>query len=303
MPLETVTINLVSDDVTPVAVDGITVRVFTTDGTLVTEAVSGAVTTGQVEFSLDGEDPATEYDLRFGMVGYAAHSPQRIEVFSPPASAPTGTNAYDVEIASLEQPQSPNARLCRASGYVIGPDGSPKQGIDVEFIYCQSIVNIEGKGVLGERVGTKSSPTGYISVDLIRGAEYRAIVESHEDFARQIEVPDRGSVNIFDLLFPVIETINFTPAGDWTLDVGDQLVLTPQVVTSSFLVSDDPASDDVEYSIEDPTVASVTVGDDAITITALTAGTTTLVLSRKETSIQRLPESGIYGGDVQIIVV
>lgn len=303
MALETVDILVQDDEVVPQPVDGVTVRVYDSSGTtLITSGVTGAVTSGHVEFTLDGDDPPTEYQLRFSVNGGSIVSPQAIEVYSPPASAPTGANNFVITASMFTLPPATNIRLCRASGYVWGPNGKPRRGIDMHFIPCFNPLVVDDVGILGERVATNTDEDGYAQTDLLRGGEYLATIESHENIQRHVVVPDRNSININNLLFPIVVDIDFTPAGPWALAVDGELEITPVVTASDFRVLETTAADDVQYATDDPDIADVTVGASTITIRGISPGTTQLRVTRTDESIVYVPDPGIDGGVVTITV-
>jgi hypothetical protein len=303
MALETVLISLVDDQVVPAPVDDVVVRVYDDTGTnLITSGTTGVPLEGAVEFTLDGDDPPTVYQLRFHVNGGSINSPQLIEVYSPPANAPTGANNFEVEASMFTLPVATNPRLCRASGYVWGPDGRLRRGVDIDLVPCFRPLVVDGYGILGERVSTRSDADGFVSVDLLRDGIYLAIIESHENVTRNVYVPDRSSVNIFHLLFPLITSVEYDPAGPFALNVGDQLVVTPTVKLTDFRELTGTADADVTYAVDDATIASVSYNDTTLTITGHAAGVTTLRVSRRDNSIVYIPDPGIDGGEITITV-
>lgn len=303
MPLEIVRVHVVDTSAIPEDVDGVVVRFYDSTGTvLITEAITGTVDPGIAEVTLDGDDPPTTYQLRFFVVGGRIVSPQLIEVFSPPALSPTAANNFEVTAELNILASSPNPRLCRASGFVWGPDGRPRPGIDMHFIPCFNPLVVEGIGVLGERVATRTDKNGFVSVDLLRLGMYTATVESHENMQRVVAVPDRGNVNINHLLFPIVAGAQYTPAGPWVIPRETTLTVTPEVVATNFQVLTGTAARDVIYSTDDPSVASVEVTATQLIIHARSPGVTTLRIARRDRSIVYLPAPNLGASDVTIQV-
>lgn len=303
MPIETVTITVLSDDVAPAPVDGVNVLVYDSTGTtLQTSGITGSVVTGEVEFSLDGDVTPIQYQLRFAINGGSIISPQLIEVHSPASGAPTGANNFEITASLFSLPVASDPRLCRASGYIRGPNGAPRKGIDIHFIPCFNPLVVDGVGVLGERIATRTDASGYIQVDLYRDGYYTAMVESHDNVQREVLVPGRSSININHLLFPVVSSISFTPAGPYALAVGDTIELTPVVTASDFRTLEGVADADVTYSVDDSAIADVRVSADVVTITALAPGSTNLTVTRSDLSIVYVPDPGISGGTATITV-
>lgn len=294
MPLETVRVRVLTDDPVPEAVEDVIIRIFDENTEYVTQAVTGS--DGWADVTLNGDDPGIEYQLRFYLVGGSFEQPQMIEVFSPASASPTGTNDFGVSAHLRTLPEAVDPRLCRASVRVLWPDGRPKVGADAHFIPLFSPVMTYGEVVLAERVTTRSDRNGLLLVDLFRDCCYEATVEGHENIQRQIHVPDRPSVNLGDLLFPIVTEVEFTPAPapDYTVPVGGSLLLVPTVRTSDHRELVGVAPEDVEYVIDDITVAAVQVfSQTQIVLRGVAAGTTTLRMVRRDTSIRRMPDAQV----------
>lgn len=303
MALETVLITVLDTELSPNPVDDVVVRVYDSTGTtLITAGTTGTVNPGEVEFTLDGDADGELYQLRFYISGGEIPSPQYIEVFSPPANAPTGANNFEITASLFTLPPATDPQLCRASGYVVGPDGKPRRGIDIHFIPTFKPMVVSDKAVLGERVAIRTDEDGYVQVDLFRKSAYYATVESHENIQREIAVPDRSSTNIAHLLFPIVAAVEYDPTGPHSVAVGAVLELTPTVIASSFAELCDVADDDVEYTIDDITIASVTILSDRIEVRGLAPGVTNLRVTRRDTSILYAPDVDIIGGVVPITV-
>jgi hypothetical protein len=304
MALETVEVTVQDDQVVPQPVNGVVVRVFDSTGTsFITEATTGVPLSGKVQFTLNGAGPApVTYQLRFFVNGGSIQSPQYIEVYSPPALAPTGANNFLITASMFTLPQATNPRLCRASGYVWGPDGRVRPGIDIELIPQFKPLVVDGYGILGERVSIRSDKTGYVSVDLLRCGIYMATIESQENYNRTIYVPDRSSINLFHLLFPIVTSVAYAPAGPWTIAAGATLTLTPTVTANDFRVLTGTASADVDYTTDDSLIASVSVDVNTVTVKANAPGSTVLRAVRRDTSIVYIPDTGIANGVIPILV-
>jgi hypothetical protein len=303
MAIETVDILVQSDEVAPEPVDGVTVRVYDAAGAaLITSGVTGTVVPGRVEFSLEGSNPATVYQLRFHLNGGSIVSPQQIAVYSPPAAAPSGANLFEVEATLFSLPPAADHRLCRCSGHVRGPDGIPRRGIDMHFIPCFNPLVVEGMGVLGERVRVKSDKAGFVQVDLYRNGIYRATIESHENIQREVVVPDRSSVNLNHLLFPVVAAVSFDPPGPWSIPAGAELEIEPTIRASDFRVLEGTGDADVTYAVDDTNIAHVAVRANRIYIRGLVVGATSFRVGRRDRSIVYIPDLGIGGAVVAVSV-
>ena len=304
MALETVLVSVNDDQVVPQPVDGVVVRVFDATGTtFITEATTGVPLPGQVMFTLNGAGPVPiTYQLRFYVNGGSIQSPQYIEVFSPPALAPTGANNFLITASMFTLPAATNPRLCRASGYVWGPDGRLRRGVDLHFIPCFRPLVVDGYGVLGERVSIRSDEEGHAVVDLFRDGIYQVTIESHENVLRAVYVPDQSSINLFHLLFPIVVSITYSPVPPLTVAVGAQLEVTPTVKANDYRTLTGTADADILWTTDDPNIASVTTQPTKLSITGVSAGTTTLRAKRSDSSIVYIDDPGISGGAVTITV-
>jgi hypothetical protein len=303
MPLETVEIAVLDDTIAAQPVDDVVIRVYDEAGAaLITEATSGSLSPGRVQLTLNGEVTPERYQLRFYIAGGRISSPQYIDVYSPPGDAPTGANNFEVEATVFTLPSATNPRLCRASGYIWGPDGRPIRGIDMAFVPLFRPLVVDGFGVLGERVNARTDKDGYIEIDLIRNGMYYATVESQENVQREVCVPDRSSINIMHLLFPIVIDFATDPAAPLSLATGASLSLTPTITSSDYRVLAGTAPEDVQYAVDDPSVAAVTIEQGRITIHGLSAGSTNLRVIRKDETIVYIPDPGINGAIVPITV-
>lgn len=81
----TVTIRAVSDDAVPVIVDGVLVRVYDENDIYQTEGTTAAGT-GEVDFTLNGDDPGVDYILRLSKDGFSfpPDATKSINVTDPP---------------------------------------------------------------------------------------------------------------------------------------------------------------------------------------------------------------------------
>jgi hypothetical protein len=190
-------------------------------------------------------------------------------------------------------------RLCRASGYFRDVTGAPRPQLDIHFISKFNPVLLEGSLVMDERRQLKTDKEGYACLDLIRCAEYLVTLEAFEDQPRTIRVPDAPSCSLPDLLFPVVAAIQLEPV---TLAVGVEKQVIPIVLDSVGVPIPGSAYGDVNWSVEDATVATLTVTSGYLALLGLKAGTTRLLATRKDTTIIRIPDTGIEGVPVNVLV-
>lgn len=303
MALETVTVRVLTDDLVPVALDDVVVRVFDATGTtLITSGTTGDVVAGEAEFTLNGTASPTPtiYQLRFYAEGVSIVSPQNISVYSPPAGAPSGTNIFAISAHVHTLPEATDPLLCRASAYFVWPDGRPNKGLRMHFIARGRPQVLGTRGVLGERVTIITDALGYAAIDLIRGACYDVMITSEENTTRSVLVPDVAAVHLQKLLFPRVEVITWAVAT--SMVTGTSQTIYPVLTTSAFNTLEGTAPDDVLYESSNPAVLSVLLEQDRVTLSALTAGTAVLTATRKDTSIEYAPSTDITNGSITITV-
>lgn len=300
---------------------GVLVRVFDAAGAVfISQNTTALVGSDAIaEFTLDGDDPPIEYTIRMSKTGVGFDvalgdqykTPQLIEIWSPPANSPTGTNDFDVKGETFTMPVATNPRLCRASGFFKDATGQPLGGLDITLINEFKPAIVDGYGVLGSKVELRTDENGYAEVDLYRGGEYRAMVQSiqaAEDdptgaivFDREMTVPDQASVSLIDLLFPVVEEITWSPVSV-SVAAGSSLDLIPTVLGSDFRTLEGTACADVLYEMVDPSIAMLSIQADKLTIIGVTPGTTELTATRADQTVVSIPVVGITGSPLAITV-
>jgi hypothetical protein len=274
------------DGSTPI--DGVLVRVYDSAGKVYfTEATTGV--DGKAGFLLFTQ----QYSLRFYKFQVGFSQPQYIDVLGG------GGNAFNVLASPHEPPVAQDPRLCRASGYFRDVTGAPRAQLDMHFISEFRPVLLDDALVMDERRQLKTDKDGFACIDLIRCGNYLVTLEAYEDTTRRIRVPDAPSCNLPHLLFPVISRITVDPV---SVSVGTEQKLEPSVYDSAGVPVPGTANGDVKWELEDPTVALLTVTADYLLVKGLKTGSTTLKASRINTSIIRIPDSGITGVPVGVVV-
>lgn len=299
--------------------DGVLVRVFDATGTTFiaqnTTALVGAEAIA--EFTLDGDDPPIQYTIRLsktgvgfdGALGDQYKTPQLIDIYSPPANSPTGTNDFDVKGETFERPAATDPRLCRCSGFFKDGAGRPLPNLDLFFINQFRPAIVDGDAVLGERLDARTDADGYLELDLYRGGIYEVYVQSVQAataddggaFTRELHVPDQTSYNLICLLFPVVGEVSWTPT-TVSLAVGESLDLVPLVKGTDQRELSGTGHEDVDYEIADESVATISVETDKIVVTGQSAGTTELTVTRKDQTVVVIPDSQIAGSPLTITV-
>ncbi len=277
-------------------IEGVVVKALNQSGTL-TYGFQTTDIDGKASFLL--EAPLT-YQLRFYKERVNIKNPVFIEVVEAPSTP--AVNQFDVSGEVFVLPVSTNPRLCVASGIFKRLDGSAAANVDMHFISKFSPILLEEDAVLTERISIRTDKNGYAAVTLIRFGKYNVTVEGFEDMQRCITVADLPNVNLPDLLFPRVEEISFSPPGPYTLSVGDELIVTPTILSSDGRELE-MIDGDVRWASTDSNIVAVLPAVTTITLRALSSGVAQMTAERNDTSIIRIPNTPILGQPVDITIL
>lgn len=261
---------------------GVFCKVLSRDGlTSYTTAVSDS--SGKIALLLEEGD----YQIRFFKQHYSIAALQ--------FDVRPGLNQFDVSARAPSTPSTTDPRLCVAYGYFRTADGGKAAGVDVHFIAKFRPLLLDGDAVLSERVIGRTDANGFMQLNLIRNGQYDVLIEGMSNITRTIYVPDEGSVNLPDLLFPVVSSVSFTPAGPYAMSLEDELVLVPTVRVSDGRVLPGVGYDDVAWASSDSSVVALSVSASTLVLRAVSPGTAQINLTKFDTSIVRYPDPGVEG--------
>jgi len=295
MSLSSVNVYVKDDTVDSNPMPGVVVRIFDATGTnYLMQAMSDS--NGLAGFTLAA--PAT-YQVRFFKEQCSIQQPQNMVV--PDA----GTSNYTAIGHVYVPPEAVHPRLCCCSGFFRRPDNSPAIGHLIHIIPKFDPILFEGAAMLTELLKHRTDESGYVQFNLVRFGQYEVTVEGFEDQVRIITVPDAPSVNLPDLIFPVVESISFDPPGPYSLGKGtfNELTITPTVRTSDGRVLPGVAIADVQWGSSDNNILAVLPTDKTIVLRGLTPGVVQLTAIRTDCSIIRIPNPPIEGVPVDVTVI
>lgn len=311
---ETVRVYTVDENSDPL--EGVLVRFFDGTDTFVTQQYSSLIgAESYAEVTIDGDDPAIEYTIRLGKntvafdggLGDDSKTPQSILIYSPATLSPTGTNYFQVQGQTFTRPVATDPRLCRCSGFFVDPTGQPLPNLDIHFVHRCVTDNlnpliVDGKAVLGSKVFGRTDANGYFEIDLFRTGEYSALVESLENIQREIRVPNLPSANLIDILFPVVKSITFD-VDPVTVAVDGYVDVTMIIVASSGSLLNS-TSRDVLFESSDTSIATVQhLSSGLLRIVGVSAGSTTILATRADTTIKTIPEEDIENTPLSVTVI
>jgi len=265
--------------------------------------------TGTVFFTLavtdeDGDASFLLETLDYSMRLYKQHTgfkqPQLFSVLATPE-----TNAFSIEAEVFIMPIAKDARMCCCSGFFRDLDGAPLRNLEIHIKADFEAAVLESSAVIPGQRHIRTDDEGYAQIDLIRGGCYQAFIpRMGMDHPRTIEVPDALSANLPDVLFPVVGRIMLDPPGPYEIPVGsdNEIEVIPTVYDSAGRELTGSALEDVQWSMGDIAIASVTPANTKLTLRGLAAGTTELRATRWNQSIVRIPSLAIEGQPVAVVV-
>jgi len=274
-------------------IEGVLIKVYDPTGTtLYSESTTDV--NGDAGFLLE----TLSYTMRLYKFQVGFHQPQHFDVIDTP-----GSNNFDVLGEPFTLPMATDPRLCRCSGFFRDLDGSPKRFLDIHIIGNFNPILLDEAAIISEERHFRTDDNGYGQIDLIRGAEYTANVESiNGRWQRCIRVPDLASCNLPDLLLPIVERVILDPPGPYSLSVGQTLIVTPQVFDSAGVQLTGTAIADVQWKSSDGAILLVAPASTTITLRGNAVGTAQLLATRKNVSIIKIPDLPIVGQPVDVTV-
>ncbi len=238
------------------------------------------------------------YTMRFYKYHTGFRQPQHFTVLPAPQ-----TNVFDVVAELFVPPLATDPRLCRCSGFFRDLDGSPKRHLDIHFIGKFDPILLDDAAVISEERHLRTDEKGYAQIDLIRGAEYEARVESIDgNWLRCIRVPDLARCNLPDVLLPIVERVVLTPEGPYDLTVGQEISVAVQVYDSAGVLLEGTALDDIDWRSSNTDLLLVSPTQTTLTLRGNAVGSAQVTATRKDLSIIKIPNQPIVGQPIDVTV-
>lgn len=294
MSFEPVNVLVVDTSIAQTPIPDVVVSVLNQAGT---ETLTRGQTdsSGNVAFLLES---GRTYQFRF----YKYHTnfkPVYVPVLTTPA-----TNYFVVKGEVFTPPLVQDQRLCMAYGFFRDMTGAPAANVEIIFISKFKPIWLEGAGLLTERRTIRTNENGYAEVSLIRCGQYDVTIAGYEDMLRCISVPDALNVNLPDLLFPIVDTVVFSPPGPYAVTVGGpDLVITPTFTSSdeNVLTQDQVIASVIWSSSNDQVLAVIPAGG-TVSLRGIAPGTAYVKATRADQTIIHIPDAGITGQPVLVTV-
>jgi hypothetical protein len=299
-----------TDDLTPLPVEDVRLKVFDAADTFLTELLTDS--SGEGDLVLDGDpDPGRNYIIRLrppaGLV--VIDGPTQVVKVHEPLVAPN-TNIFDFVTSEEELPQSTDPDMCLMSGFLVDQALRPLENMKLRFIplledpdarvsgfpFPSDPTVLQRQMLLREAVFQTDSD-GYVEVLLPKKACFEVHIHGFEmpglPTVAQIQVPDALAAQLEDVLFPFTASVEWGSAAlPVTLGETEELTLdvlgsNDQEIAASIMI--DAL---LEFTIDDTDVAIFQLNEDGnLLITGLSAGTAELSVARKpDTFAPRVPD-------------
>ena len=255
-----------------------------------TTDVSGVAVFPNVDEALN----AGVYEIRIVPSAPSAVVLGKVQNITVLASPPADPNDFNVQVTLEGLSTAVNPRLCRCSGYFVDSTGQPIQNLSVKFteecvpkLEYQSEATYGTKAVIPSLRTVKTDATGKIQLDLYRKAKYQAHMQGLINVSRLVEVPDLASVNLPDLLFPYVGTVEWfnsdvqiVPTAAPTLTIS--LAAGAKALTHKVKIRSGVYVDLTEVTLgsNDTAVLEVTRSGSTVTLTPKVQGTATITITR-----------------------
>ena len=211
-----------------------------------------------------GDRAAGTYELRVTPQATGYIVPQGGNVTSLVVAA-TGTQVFDLVMTLSSVSPPADAHLCRCYGNILTSTGAVARAVTLIFSECvvPNLLYYSGtnssKIVVPSAVQVKTDTSGFVSVDLLRGASYAVTIAGYDNFSVVVEIPDLPTTSLPEVIFSVIDRIEYKNGANTlspvaapilALAVGAEVALATSVVYRSGLVK--PGCALVVLSVEDP---------------------------------------------------
>lgn len=282
-----VIIQLISNDPSPVDIEGVVVEFYNTSAVFQTSGVTDS--DGEVEVTL----PDDTYDLLFFKTGIniLPRQPQRIVVDS------LLINTFEVTAHVRATPESIDPLRCTVSGSIIGVGGG--QAVHRVIFEPLRLLTVLSSKIIApyHRIEFTSDDNGYFQFELLRNTKYNAYFLWPQDLFRQqpgrldVITPDAPAVALDSLLFPLPLTFTFS-VPSITLIAGapldNSIAVTATFTDGSVRTSLSTPWAGVTLINSDNKIVKEGLKDGVISLQPLSPGTCTI------TTVREIPSSVLF---------
>ena len=298
--MSTVNVLVMSDNIVPAPIDGVTVTVV--DPAIQYALIARAPTNSS---GIAGFDiPDGSYELRLFKREVIFGSPVRVVVLGNCAFTATGT------LTTL--PTSPDSRLCRCTGRFLGLSGYPLGGVTAVFTQKTEPEKamprvVDSQLVIQSDIVMRTSAEGYLTLDLLRKGQY-LVSFAGEDDAWGLIVPDRASANLIDLIYPQPVSLTWdpilAPSNAVTVQVGQTITVPVSLLFSNYETINNGATDPwLLFMNSDETIAPAALVNGGMLITGAVAGAVQISASiRSGLTPNRVPDYSLLSTPLSVTV-
>jgi hypothetical protein len=246
--------------------------------TFVVVASATTDVTGRAAFVIPGAvTPGTPYEARFFKLGVRFANPKQILVEDPPVT----TNKFDMSGTLLVLPAATDPRVCRCTGRFVSFSNTPIANATVRFMALvdagyQVPKVVDGNLVSAEAYTARTNADGFLSLDLIRGAQYYITFSGEDDTVWNICVPDRASVNLIELIHPAPVQLKWDPTeaplNAVSVHVGQTKVVHFTLVYSDYEETGVGAAKWIKFINSNDALASVGFSSGTVSVEGIAVG-------------------------------
>lgn len=210
------------DSISPAAILGVVVNIYDSS-TFALVATATTDSAGRAAFVLPGAaSPGVTYEVRLFKLGVIFQNPFRVQVIDPLGMGQT--NNFDVSGTLLTLAPATDPRCCRCTGRFLDLQNRPMVNRLVRFSSrgeFQKPAVLDGNMIADSSLELRTDSNGFVVADLIRGGEYWVMFAGDEDETWEVNVPDRTSMNLVDLIHPQPVSLSY----DATLAPGNAITV------------------------------------------------------------------------------
>ncbi len=259
-----------NDDTYNTPVQGVVVALYNLSSVFISQSTTDS--SGQVSFSLT--DP--QYRVYVYKIGYSIVQPWLLNVDLTKISV---TFSLIGHVRTLPETLDPD--LIRVSGSMVDYSGKPRKNLTLQF-YREPQVNIGDLIVEDVPVTSTSNEAGYFEFDLYRKMRFCDAYLTERPLY-DIRTPDRASIELSHLIFPIPVNLEIDPT-TITIPLSGGSIDVPYVATFSDYSTDREFKShwaQIKIDVDDSEHLSVGIAKNYLTITPLSVGTTIMSFHRE----------------------
>lgn len=293
-----VNVYLNDDTLAETAISGVSVGIFDVS-TLDLLAFATSDSGGIAAFMLPGSIEGIAYEVRVYKATYTFTNPTQILVIDDGSTV----NAFQVTGTPKTFGTPFDSRLCRCSGLFVNysNEGIPNKTVrlmNAAEAGFQKPKIVDQALVSASSMAFKTDSSGWLTVDLHRGAEYYCMYAGEDETVWNFTVPDRSNANLIDLMFPRPVTLTWNPddlpSTALAMTVDEEKTVNYTVLFSDYQERTLGTVNWMQLELSDSDVVGISLTDGVMIITAKAAGTSTITLSAQPNLYPlRIPDNSI----------